>query len=90
MNRSNPAIDKQWLYLFIGVAVLINRSHTCTDLVMRIDAFENQLRGRINGARTIADILEFAPRNAAGERRALRLFERLWQYDQIVFDASAS
>jgi 4-amino-4-deoxy-L-arabinose transferase-like glycosyltransferase len=24
MNRANPAIDKQWLYLFIGVAVLIN------------------------------------------------------------------
>jgi hypothetical protein len=23
-----------------------------------------------------------------GERRALRFFERLWQYDQVVFDAS--
>jgi hypothetical protein len=23
-----------------------------------------------------------------GESRALRFFERLWQYDQIVFDAS--
>jgi len=24
MNRANPLIDKQWLYLFIGVAVIIN------------------------------------------------------------------
>ena len=73
-----------------SVAVLINRSHTCTDLLLRLDAFEHQLRGRINGARTIADILEFAPRTAAGERRALRFFERLWRYDQIVFDASTT
>jgi hypothetical protein len=26
--------------------------------------------------------------DGGGESRALRFFERLWQYDQIVFDAS--
>jgi hypothetical protein len=26
--------------------------------------------------------------DADGECRALRFFERLWQYDQIVFDVS--
>jgi SAM-dependent methyltransferase len=71
-----------------SVAVLINRAHTCTDLVLRVDAFEDQLLARIDGERTVADIVEAAPRHAAGERRALRFFERLWQYDQIVFDAS--
>jgi hypothetical protein len=71
-----------------SVAVLINRAHTCTDLVLRVDAFEDQLLALIDGERTVADIVEAAPRHAAGERRALRFFERLWQYDQIVFDAS--
>jgi hypothetical protein len=71
-----------------SVAVLINRAHTCTDLVLRVDAFEDQLLARIDGERTVADIVEAAPRHAGGERRALRFFERLWQYDQIVFDAS--
>jgi hypothetical protein len=73
-----------------SVAVLINRAHTCTDLVLRVDAFEDQLLALIDGERTVADIVEAVPRHAGGERRALRFFERLWQYDQIVFDASTA
>ena len=41
----------------------------------------------IDGKRTLAEILEVA-RKGGDERRALRFFERLWQYDQVVFDAS--
>jgi hypothetical protein len=32
--------------------------------------------------------VQFVLRDGDGESRALRFFERLWQYDQIVFDAS--
>ena len=71
-----------------SVAVLINRSHTFTDLILTVDAFEDQLLGAIDGKRSIAEILRFTAQDADGSRRALRFFERLWQYDQVVFDAS--
>jgi hypothetical protein len=71
-----------------SVAVLINRSHTFTDLILTVDAFEDRLLGAIDGTRTLAEILQFASQDADGERRALRFFERLWRYDQVVFDAS--
>jgi SAM-dependent methyltransferase len=71
-----------------SVAVLINRSHTFTDLILTIDAFEDQLLGAIDGKRSLAEILQFAVQDSDDERRALNFFERLWQYDQVVFDAS--
>jgi SAM-dependent methyltransferase len=71
-----------------SVAVLINRSHKFTDLICTIDSFEDQLLGAIDGNRTLAEILHFAAQDGDGNRRALRFFERLWQYDQVVFDAS--
>jgi hypothetical protein len=66
-------------------AVLINRSHTDTDLFLPIDAPEERLVGAIDGARTIGEI-------ATSEGlldRAGPFFERLHEYDQVVFDASA-
>jgi SAM-dependent methyltransferase len=71
-----------------SVAVLINQAHVFTDLVLTVDAFENRLLGAINGTRTLGEILS---RSAADrdEARALNFFKRLWQYDQVVFDASA-
>ena len=73
-----------------SVAVLINRAHTFTDLICTIDAFEDRLLGAIDGKRTLAEILKFAAVDGGGERRALGFFERLWQYDQVVFDASTA
>ncbi len=70
-----------------SVAVLINQSHTFTDLVLTVDAFEDRLLGTIDGKRTLAEIVRFASPNGDGEDRAPRFFERLWQYDQVVFDA---
>jgi SAM-dependent methyltransferase len=67
------------------IAVLINRAHPYPDLALPIDAVEERLLGAIDGKRSIGEIL----RNAGGERDealALRFFERLWQYDQVVFD----
>ena len=71
-----------------SVAVLINRSHTFTDLILTIDAFEDRLFGAIDGNRPLTEILQFAVQDSDDERRALNFFERLWQYDQVVFDAS--
>jgi SAM-dependent methyltransferase len=71
-----------------SVGVLINRSHTFTDLILTVDAFEDQLLGAVDGKRSLAEILQFAVQDGNDERRALKFFERLWQYDQVVFDAS--
>ena len=68
--------------------MLINQSHTFTDLILTVDSFEDGLLRAIDGNRTLAEILQFAEQDSEGERRALRFFERLWQYDQVVFDAS--
>ncbi len=72
-----------------SVAVLINRAHSCTDLVLTVDAFEDRLLGAIDGRRTVAEILSAGAGNDA-EERGLGFFKRLWYYDQIVFDASAA
>jgi SAM-dependent methyltransferase len=71
-----------------SVAVLINRSHTFTDLICTVNSFEDPLLGAIDGNRTLGEILRLAFHDGDGEIRALRFFERLWQYDQVVFDAS--
>jgi hypothetical protein len=71
-----------------SVAALINRSHSCRDLVCPVDAFEDRLLGAIDGTRTLDGILRFLHIDESGRSPALRFFERLWQYDQIVFDAS--
>jgi SAM-dependent methyltransferase len=71
-----------------SIAVLINRSHTFTDLIHPIDAFDDQLLGAIDGKRTLGEILQLAGQGGDDERQALNFFERLWQYDQVVFDAS--
>jgi SAM-dependent methyltransferase len=64
-------------------AVLINRNHTSTDLYLPIDAARERLLDGIDGRRTIAEI--------GGEHDhelARGFFEQLWQWDQVVFDAS--
>ena len=68
-------------------AVLINRAHSFTDLVLTVDAFEDRLLGLVDGRRTVAQILDAASAGAS-RARALSFFERLWRYDQVVFDAS--
>ncbi|MFZ2104152.1 MAG: class I SAM-dependent methyltransferase [Roseiarcus sp.] len=73
-----------------SVAVLINKSHTFTDLILTVDSFEDRLLSAIDGDRTVAAIMRIAMQGREGERRALNFFERLWRYDQIVFDASRS
>jgi SAM-dependent methyltransferase len=64
-----------------AAAVLINRSHTCRDLVVALDAAEKGLFDAIDGKRSIGTI--------ADHGAARTFFERLWWYDQVVFDASS-
>jgi SAM-dependent methyltransferase len=71
-----------------SVAVLINRAHSFTDLVLTVDAFADRLLGAIDGERTLGEILRSVVTDDVVERRALSFFKRLWEYDQIVFDAS--
>lgn len=69
-----------------AVAVLINRTHTDTDLYLPVDAEEEGLLARANAERTIAGICS----TSSARSRALRLFSKLWRWDQIVFDTSQS
>jgi hypothetical protein len=72
-----------------AAAVLINQEHTDTDLYLPIDATELRLVEGIDGQRTIAAIIAHAAGRAAPTSRlhkqARNLFERLWQWDQVVF-----
>jgi SAM-dependent methyltransferase len=68
-----------------AAGVLLNSSHQHHDLILVIDAADERLFAGIDGRRRIADIAK----HASEERRRVRaLFEKLWWYDQVVFDAS--
>jgi 2-polyprenyl-3-methyl-5-hydroxy-6-metoxy-1,4-benzoquinol methylase len=71
-----------------SVAVLINRAHTYPDLALPIDAAQEQIFTAIDGRRSIDEILQDAA-GAGGDEQARRFIEQLWEYDQIVFDATA-
>jgi 2-polyprenyl-3-methyl-5-hydroxy-6-metoxy-1,4-benzoquinol methylase len=68
-----------------NAAVLLNRAHRHPDLVLPITAAENRLLNSIDGTRTLAEIVQD---HGEDRLRALQFFQQLWQYDQIVFDAS--
>ena len=72
-----------------AAAVLINRAHTYPDLALPIDIAEERVYAAIDGHRQVAEILQRTA-GAIGEERARQFIDRLWQYDQIVFDATES
>jgi SAM-dependent methyltransferase len=69
-----------------AAGVLLNRSHPFHDLILVLDADDKQLFDRIDGRRSIGEITGHAPETESG--RARTLFERLWWYDQVIFDMS--
>jgi SAM-dependent methyltransferase len=71
-----------------AAAVLINQSHTYTDLYLPIDKEAKQLLEAIDGKRTIADIARSTGLQEQQWELARSFFQRLWWYDQVVFDAS--
>ena len=68
-----------------ATAVLINRSHVFTDLYLPIDAREERLLECIDGTKRIAEM----GRATADKEFARDFFQRLWRWDQVVFDTSA-
>jgi hypothetical protein len=68
-----------------SVAVLINRAHTYPDLALPIDKAQERIVAAIDGKRCIDEIL----RGSGGDEQARRFIEQLWEYDQIVLDATA-
>jgi hypothetical protein len=67
----------------------INQTHTYRDLFMPISITEKRLFDAIDGARTIGDIAARALPSAPEKSpigMARTFFERLWWYDQVVFD----
>jgi SAM-dependent methyltransferase len=67
-------------------AVLINPSHMYPDLALFIDAAQERLLEAIDGERSVGEILQSAVRTI-GDEEGRQLFKRLWEHDQIVFDA---
>lgn len=73
-----------------AAAALLNRSHSDPDLVLFVDSAELRLVEAIDGQRTIAGIIEYVatskPAVRPAQEQARSLFQRLWWYDQVVFD----
>ena len=72
-----------------SVAVLVNRAHTYPDLALPIDEAQDRVFAAVNGKRSIDEILRGATK-LSGEEQVRKFFEQLWQYDQIVIDATGS
>jgi len=75
-----------------AAAVLLNRAHSYTDIVLPVTAGEKALFDAVDGVRNGGDIVREAlpgadPRATLDGARAL--FERLWWHDLIVFDTQA-
>jgi hypothetical protein len=72
-----------------SVAVLINPAHTYPDLALPINAAQERVFDAIDGNRSVSEILQVLA-GAVGEERVRSFFKRVWEYDQIVFDATSS
>ena len=76
-----------------AASVLINQTHAYRDLLMPIDSTEKRLFDAIDGNHTIGSIVE---RTLPSSQTRSQLdmprtfFEKLWWYDQVVFDTSRS
>lgn len=71
-----------------SVAVLLNPVHRHTDLILPIDTMESRLLTRIDGESSFGEIAQgYSAKDV--ESRVVPFFRKLWQYDQILVDASA-
>ena len=74
-----------------AAAVLINPTHAYRDLIMPIDSTEKGWFDAIDGNRSIGGIVERTLPSSKSKPQldmARTFFEKLWHYDQVVFDAS--
>jgi SAM-dependent methyltransferase len=70
-----------------AAGVLINQTHVFGDLFLVIDAQRKQVFDAIDGRRSVAEIVEMVDLDSQVARS---FFEKLWWYDQVVFDTSNS
>ena len=75
-----------------AAAVLINKTHTYRDLFLSVNLTEKRWLDAVDGNSCIGDIVEgrLLPNSQriAQIDMARAFFERLWWYDQVVFDAT--
>ena len=70
----------------LGAAgVLLNQTHLFPDLFLLINAQEKQIFEAIDGRRSISEIVDDVKASATPARD---FFQKLWWYDQVVFDTS--
>jgi len=68
-----------------AAGILVNRTHIFNDLYLIIDEQEKQMVDAVDGRRSVSEIVESLPQSAPLARE---FFEKLWWYDQVVFDTS--
>jgi len=76
-----------------AAAVLINQNHTYRDLIMPIDSTEKRLFDATDGNSSIREIVKRTLPSSQEKSQldvARMFFERLWWYDQVVFQTSKS
>jgi hypothetical protein len=72
-----------------AAAVLINRTHTDTDLVLAVNALEKRLFDAVDGSRRLGEIVEDSlPANAGRFEIGRHFFERLWLHDHIAIGSA--
>jgi SAM-dependent methyltransferase len=74
-----------------AAGVLINRTHTYSDLFMPVDSVQKRLFDAIDGRRTlraIADAVIHSSRDQSQSQDVRAFFELLWWHDMVVFDTS--
>jgi len=74
-----------------AAGVLINQTHTDSDLFMTLDLAEKHIFDAIDGERTVGAIANTV-RHSSGEKSRMEAIQsflkRLWWHDQVVFDIS--
>ncbi|HEU4834380.1 MAG TPA: class I SAM-dependent methyltransferase [Pyrinomonadaceae bacterium] len=68
-----------------AAGVLLNRTHLFDDLFLPVNDLEKQMYEAIDGRRSISEIVEAVQYSSPHARD---FFEKLWRYDQVVFDIS--
>ena len=76
-----------------AAAVLINQAHREPDLFLPVDTEELRLFEAVDGVRTIREIIQQTAISGSGTLHRLnekgrQLFERLYWFDQVVFNAT--
>jgi SAM-dependent methyltransferase len=76
-----------------AAGVLINRSHTYTDLILPISRMEKMWLDTMDGFRSISEVAKICTSHSSPKTdldSACSFFDRLWRYDQVAFDTSSA